>query len=123
LILADTAIWVDHLHHGDDRMAALLDAGYVVMHPYIIGEIALGNLRNRAGILDRLRLLPMTTAATDEEVLGFIERHRLFGAGVGYVDVHLLASTLLTAGARLWTRDRRLKEAAERLDIAAEPAG
>lgn len=100
-------------------MAALLDAGEVVMHPYVIGEIALGSLRNRAAILHDLRRLPRAAVADEEEVLAFIERHRLFSAGVGYVDVHLVASALLSPDTRLWTRDRRLRAAAERLGAAA----
>ena len=119
MILADTSIWVDHLSRGDDRLAALLDARDILIHPHVIGEIALGNLRDRAGIMLRLGRLPCAARVQDEEVPAFIERHALFGSGIGLVDAHLLASTLLTPEARLWTRDRRLREAAERLGIAA----
>lgn len=124
MILADTAIWIDHLHRGgDERMVALLQAGEVVIHPHVLGEIALGSLRNRAGILRDLRALPQVMMAEEEEVFGLIERHRLFGTGIGYVDAHLLASALLTSETRLWTRDRRLHEAAARLGVAAKAAG
>jgi predicted nucleic acid-binding protein len=123
LILADTAIWVDHLHRGDARMTALLDANLILMHPHVVGEIALGSLRNRAEILRGLAEMPRAEMAKEEEVLGLIERHRWFGAGIGLVDAHLLASTLLTRDARLWTRDRRLHAAAERLGVAGAPGG
>ena len=103
-------------------MAALLEAGRIAMHPHVLGEIALGSLSNRAGILRDLRAMPRVTVADEEEVLGLIERHRLFGAGIGLVDTHLLASVLLTPDARLWTRDRRLREAGERLGVAGGPA-
>lgn len=122
MILADTAIWVDHLHRSpDSRLIALLEADEVVMHPHVIGEIALGDLRNRAAILRDLRTLPPINAARDSEVLALIERRRLHGAGIGYVDAHLLASTLLAPQTRLWTRDRRLRDAAERLGIGWAP--
>ena len=121
MILADTALWVDHLHRGDDRMQALLEAGEIVMHPHVLGEIALGSLRNRAAVLRDLAAMPRVTMAAEDEVLDLIERHRLFGAGIGLVDAHLLASALLTPDAGLWTRDRRLREAAERLGVAGEP--
>jgi hypothetical protein len=123
LILADTAIWVDHLHRGGDaRMVALLDANLVLMHPHVVGEIALGSLRNRAEILRGLGEMPQAEIAREAEVLALIERHRWFGTGIGLVDAHLLASTLLTRDARLWTRDRRLHDAAERLGVAGAPA-
>lgn len=122
MILADTAIWVDHLHRGDARMTALLDANLILIHPHVIGEIALGSLRNRATILRSLTALPQAEMAKADEMLGLIERHGLFCKGIGLVDAHLLASALLTPDTRLWTRDRRLHEAAERLGIAGEPA-
>jgi predicted nucleic acid-binding protein len=118
LILADTSVWVDHLKKGDAQLAELLERGGVVMHPFIVGEIACGSLANRSTVLDLLQDLPMATVAESDEVLGFIERHRLHGKGIGYVDAHLLASTALTRGATLWTRDLRLRAAAETLGRA-----
>jgi predicted nucleic acid-binding protein len=115
LILVDTSVWVDHLRGGDAQLAALLDRGVVVMHPFVIGEIACGSLTHRASLLELLRELPAASMAESEEVLGFIERHALHGKGIGYVDVHLLASVALTQGARLWTRDKRLQAAADDL--------
>jgi hypothetical protein len=95
--------------------------GQVLTHPAVIGELALGRLSGRAEILGLLGNLPSATSATDAEVLTLIERQRLFGPGIGYVDAHLLTGTLLTADAGFWTRDTRLAAAATRLGIAAVP--
>jgi len=118
MILVDSSVWVDHLRSGDDRLTALLDRGLVLTHAFVIGELALGSLRQRAAILGALLDLPQATRATDDEVLAFIDRAGLHGLGIGYVDAHLLASVRLTPDARLWTRDRRLLAAAERLGLA-----
>ena len=115
MILVDTSVWVDHFRRSDARLARLLERGTVVMHPFVVGEIACGNLADRGSILGLLRNLPAATMAEADEVLGFIERHDLHGRGVGYVDVHLLAAVALTSGATLWTRDKRLRAAAEDL--------
>lgn len=127
MILVDTTVWVDHLRAGDKTLAGLLESGRALTHPFVIGELALGNLRQRQAILAYLQDLPEANIATDREVLQFIERHALAGLGVGYVDVHLLASTSLTAGSSLWTRDKRLSGVAERLGLASrhslEPPG
>jgi len=121
VILIDTSVWVDHLRVGDAALERLLDSGAVLGHPFVIGELALGNLRQRNFVLNALRELPQATAVADEEVLHFIDRRTLFGLGIGYVDAHLLASARLTADAKLWTRDRRLRGVAMRLGLAAEP--
>ena len=105
MILADTSVWVDHLRSGDDRLAGALERGSVVMHLFVIGEIACGSLSDRASILELLHDLPRAIVATSDEVLGFIDRHQLHGRAIGYVDVHLLASAALTEGVKLWTRD------------------
>ena len=120
MILVDSSVWIDHLRSGDATLAALLDAGRVLAHPFVIGELALGSFRQRDAIVQALRGLPPSIVASDEEVLAFIEGHRLFGLGIGYIDAHLLAAALLTPGAALWTRDRRLREAANHLAVAAE---
>ncbi len=120
MILVDTSIWVDHLRKGDETLAGLLDSGEILSHPFVIGELALGNLKQRSLILATLHDLPRAVSATDTEVLHFIDRHVLFGLGIGYVDAHLLAATRLTAGATLWTRDKPLLSAAGRLGLAAE---
>ena len=111
MILVDTSVWVDQLRRNDAQLAALLESGNVVMHPFVVGEIACGNLTRRAATLELLQALPAAVVAEHHEVAGFIERHRLYGKGIGYVDVHLLMSTALTHGATLWTRDQRLRTA------------
>ena len=118
MILADTSIWIDHLRGGDDALARQLEAGAVLMHPFVLGEIACGSLKRRAHTLSLLRALPMAAVAEFDEVLGFIEHHRLHGKGIGFVDQHLLAATALGDGARLWTRDRRLHGIAAALGLA-----
>jgi len=121
VILVDTSVWVDHFRGDEDGLADLLESGQVLIHPFIIGELALGQLRQRAVILEDLRALPSSDVATDEEVLHFIDSRAIFGRGIGYVDAHLLAAVTLTAGANLWTRDRRLASVAAELDLAASP--
>jgi predicted nucleic acid-binding protein len=118
VILTDTSIWIDHLRHGDATLVGLLETGQVLIHPFVIGELSLGNLRQRSAILSALRDLPRTAVATDDEVSIFIDRHKLFGLGIGYVDAHLLAAVSLTSGSTLWTRDRRLLAVAEKLGLA-----
>ena len=122
MILVNTSVWVDHLRVGDKALAALLEAGAVLVHPFVIGELALGNLRQREIVLNAISDLPHASAATDAEVLHFINRHALFGRGVGYVDAHLLAAVRLTAGAELWTNDKRLHRVADQLGLATAPA-
>ena len=119
MILVDTSVWVDHLRKGDQALARLLDSGMVLAHPFVIGELALGNLRQYDFILTALQDLPRAVVATQQEVLHFVAQHTLAGAGIGYVDAHLLAALRLTAGATLWTRDKRLLGVAQRLDLAA----
>jgi predicted nucleic acid-binding protein len=123
LILVDTSIWIDHLRVDNPALKTLLDAGRVLMHPFVIGELALRRMRQREIILAALSDLPCAELATDAEVLGFIDREALFGRGIGYVDVHLLASVRLAAGARLWTRDTELRDVAEELGLAITPPG
>jgi hypothetical protein len=123
VILVDTSVWVDHLHHSDGRLSAALDSGEVLVHPFVIGEIACGNLGNRAEVLRLLGSLPHAPIATDSEALRFIERQALMGRGIGYVDVHLLAAAVLAATAALWTRDHRLAVVARDLGIAFDESG
>lgn len=118
MILVDTSVWVDHLRSGDAALAAQLDAGQVLTHPFVIGELACGNLRNRREVLDLLGRLPSAPTASHAEALEFLERRALMGRGIGFVDVHLLASAALAAPVRLWTRDRRLAPIAFELDLA-----
>jgi hypothetical protein len=119
VILVDTSVWVDHLRASDATLSGLLDSA--LGHPFVTGELALGGLRQRDIVLNALRELPQVTVASDEEVLHFIDRQALFGLGIGYVDAHLLAAVRLTAGARFWTRDRRLQAVATQLGLAAVP--
>ena len=118
MILVDTSIWIDHLRAGSDLLAKLLNTGRVLAYPFVIGELALGEMRQRETILEALSNLPRAELATDVEILSFINRQALFGRGIGYIDVHLLASVRLTAGAELWTRDKRLHSVAEELGLA-----
>jgi len=120
MILVDTAIWVDHFRVGNPRLVALLDGDQVLTHPFVIGELAVGNLRPRDAILRRLHRLLVTRVASDREVLEFIHQHRLYGLGIGYIDCHLLAAVRLTPGAWFWTRDKRLLDVAARLGLAAQ---
>lgn len=123
MILVDTSVWVDHLRRGDPGLVALLERSAVLMHPFVVGEIACGNLRDRKSLLELLRDLPAAVVATDDEVMQFIERQALHGKGIGYVDIHLLASVALTGVAKLWTRDQKLRQAAASLGFThPEPA-
>jgi predicted nucleic acid-binding protein len=118
VILVDTSVWISHLRAGDLTLADRLYAGMVLTHPFVIGELALGNLRQRDVVLGALSDLPVVNTATDREALHFIDRHALWGRGIGYVDAHLLASVRLTPGAMLWTTDKRLHAVAVRLGSA-----
>jgi len=120
MVLVDTSVWVDHFRRGSDALASLLEDGEVACHPFVIGELACGNLRDREDTLALLAELPSLPKADDEEVLLFIERERLMGRGLGLLDMHLLASCAL-AGVPLWTRDARLAEAANALGLRARP--
>jgi predicted nucleic acid-binding protein len=123
VILVDSSVWVGHLRRADPALMDLLEEGMVAIHPLVIGELACGNIPQRAEVLSLLQQLPAIPTATDQEALTFIDRHHLMGRGIGYIDVHLLASTLLTDDARLWTADARLSSAASRLFVAYERAG
>lgn len=121
MILVDTSVWVDHLRTGEAGLARLLMTGQVLCHPFIIGELALGNLSGRAAILADLENLPAAPTASDEEVRRFIDDHGLAGSGIGYVDAHLAASARLGAAQGVWTRHRRLKGVLSRLMLDVDP--
>jgi predicted nucleic acid-binding protein len=123
VILVDTSVWVDHLRHGDTILAGLLQSCLVLVHPFIIGELALGGLHPNTQILTLLQALPEASVATDSEVLFLITRHNLSGCGIGYVDAHLLAATRLMPNASLWTHDKRLQAVATHLNVPASPPG
>jgi predicted nucleic acid-binding protein len=114
MVLVDTSVWVLHLRDGNDELASLLNDGRVLCHPLIVGELACGNLKDRAVILSFLQLLPMSIEAEHEEVLSFIEDNRLMGKGMGYVDGHLITSAVLT-GVPIWTLDKKLAQTADSL--------
>lgn len=115
-------MWIDHLHRSIATLADVLEASNVCTHPFIVGELACGEIKRRREVLKLLSTLPAIVIATDLEVLHFIEHHRLMGKGIGYIDAHLLASVTLTHGAKLWTRDRRLRVIADQLRVSFEPA-
>ena len=118
MILVDTSVWVDHLRKGSRALAAFLEDGRVLCHPFVIGELACGNVQNRAEILSLLAALPAAAAAGHEEAMHLLSDRKLHGKGLGWIDIHLLASALLT-GCRLWTKDRALAAAARTLKVDA----
>ena len=120
MILVDTSIWIDHLHRSEAALSALLNTSQVCTHPMIIGELALGSLRERQTILRLLSDLPSTPMATHVELLSFVEVQALFDIGLGLVDAHLLAALRLSPADRLWTRDRRLRRSATELGVLAD---
>jgi predicted nucleic acid-binding protein len=122
LILVDTSVWIDHLRTSIPLLADALESEAVLIHPFIIGELACGEMKQRREVLGLLATLPSSVMATDEETLHFIESHRLMGKGIGYIDAHLLASITLTDGAQLWTRDKRLADVAAELKISSASA-
>jgi predicted nucleic acid-binding protein len=113
------SVWIEHLRAADERIIALLDDEEILAHPLVMGEVPLGDLRERDSVLRAFWRLPQATVATDEEVLRFIDDQSLFGRGTGYIDAHLLAAARLTTGTRLRTRDRRLERVATELGLAA----
>jgi predicted nucleic acid-binding protein len=113
MILVDTSVWIDHFKAADPMFAQFLPDEPLLIHPFVLGEIALGSFAQRAALLKWLGKLTPALQASHREVLGLIQSKRLFGIGIGYIDAHLIASVQLTPGARLWTRDKRLRAAAE----------
>lgn len=118
MILVDTSVWVEHLRRREPILEAALNANEVLMHPFVLGELACGNLNRRAEVLSLMRELPPAPVVTEDEALDFIDRRKLMGRGVGYVDVHLLASVVLTESTSLWTRDKWLASLADDLGRA-----
>ena len=120
MILVDTSVWIDHLRTGDDELVQQLNNNSVLMHPFVLGELACGNLNKRREVLTLFKGLPGSPVATDDEVLFFIEQHKLMGRGIGYIDTHLLAAVALNSSARLWTRDKRLRAVGDSLSLTYE---
>ena len=117
MILVDTSIWVDHLRSGLPQLTAALQESAVLIHPWVIGELACGNLRDRSRVLELLQGLPAARVASPAEVLILIEQHQMMGRGIGFVDAQLLASSNLTH-CSLWTQDRRLADLAAALGVS-----
>jgi predicted nucleic acid-binding protein len=117
VILADTSVWIDHLRGSDDALRLQLQEIRICIHPFVIAELALGSLKDRLRTVAELEMLPHVEVAQLAEVRQMIEVHRLHGKGIGLIDAHLIASTLITAGTQLWTRDKRLRAITENLGI------
>ncbi|MCO5044890.1 MAG: PIN domain-containing protein [Verrucomicrobia bacterium] len=117
MILVDTSVWIDHLREGNRVLAKLLTDGDVLCHPFIIGEVACGHLRQRREIIALLHTLPSLDRVSDDEALFFIEKHRLYGKGIGLIDIHLLASCSI-GSCQLWTKDKRLLRIADNMGIS-----
>ena len=122
MILVDTSIWIDHLRKSDDKLKHLLAQNRILSHPFVVGELAMGNLRKRELVLGAMRDLPQSAVAEHEEVLHFVSTRKLSGLGIGYVDAHLLAAVQLTPGASLWTRDKQLAGVAAQYSLAYNQA-
>lgn len=120
MVLVDTSVWVDHFRNRSAHLVSLLEQDEVVCHPFVIGELACGNLSNRAEILGLLQSLPRAAVARHEEIMHFIDSHRLMGTGLELVDAHLLASARISH-VSIWTGDRKLKKAAEKLEVLFQP--
>ena len=116
MVLVDTSIWISHLRDGNVGLEVLLNDGSVICHPFIVGELACGHLKNRSEILSLLQALPMATNADNEEVMRFIENYHLMGKGLGYIDMHLLASAILSK-IPLWTFDKKLQEVSDKMGL------
>lgn len=118
MILVDTSVWIDHLRRSEPALVELLQSNAVAAHPFVLGELAMGSLRERGKVLGALSRLPQTKVASNPEVLRVVEGHGLFGKGLGYIDAHLLTAVMLTPGTRLWTRDKTLMSAAVAAGLA-----
>jgi predicted nucleic acid-binding protein len=118
MILVDTSVWADHIRQKNDRMSTLLKDGQILIHPYVVGELALGNLHNRAVYLASFESFPPAIIARDDEFMAMIDAHQLHGTGIAYIDAHLLASSRLSF-AKLWTNNKRLQLVAERFGLAS----
>ncbi len=117
MVLVDTSVWVDHLRRTNAQLVELLNQGAVAVHPYVVGELACGNLRNRELILGLLRALPESRVVEHDEALQFLANEKLHGRGLGWIDIHLLASARLSETA-LWSLDKALAGAAGSLGLA-----
>lgn len=119
MILADTSVWADHLRAADALLTACLEVQEILLHPFVIGELAMGSTPRYDATLASLNNLKQIEVARPDEVLHLIRQHRLMGTGIGYIDAHLLASVKLVPGTQFWTRDKRLRRAAEVMGLAS----
>jgi predicted nucleic acid-binding protein len=117
MILVDTSVWIDHFHHSDEDLKELLLSNQVCIHPFILGELSCGNISNRKEVLSLLRTLRNIDLVLDEEVILLIEERKLYGKGLGFIDIHLLASAMIHQ-VPIWTRDKSLKQIAEELGVS-----
>ncbi|MGG6898977.1 MULTISPECIES: type II toxin-antitoxin system VapC family toxin [Rhizobium] len=117
MILADTSIWIDHFRKADSELRKIIEDDRLLCHPAVIGELALGSLRDRSSVISFLTAQRSAVVATHDDVMTMIDRHGIFSMGIGYTDAHLLASALLDQRAALWTRDKRLRTAAKRAGV------
>ncbi|WP_455269692.1 type II toxin-antitoxin system VapC family toxin [Rhizobium herbae] len=122
MILADTSVWIRYIRFGESDFSRLLMAGNILMHPFVMGELALGSLKDRFAFLEQLRQMIQVTVASDGEVMQLIESRRMFSTGIGYADAHLLTSISLSPGTLFWTFDKRLRAAAEKLSVSYLPS-
>jgi len=116
MVLVDTSVWIEHFRKGHPLLVCLLEEGEVLTCPYVIGEIALGNLKNRAEILKLFNTLPRSSLVSQDEVMFFIESHKLMGSGIGYIDAQILASASISK-ALILTLDKNLRKVAEHLGL------
>lgn len=121
MILVDTSIWIDHFRYGDEELRKIVNDDRLVCHPFIVGELALGSLRERNAVLAFLAAQREVMIATHAEVMTIIERHSIFSMGIGYTDAHLVTSILLDPRSSLWTRDKRLAAAAQKVGVTHYP--
>ena len=118
MILADTSVWINHFRARDDMLVDLLASAQILTHPFVIGEMAMGSLANRKQVIALMNELQVTLTASNDELLRFVDHHRLYGKGIGLIDAHLLAATVLSPGSRLWTFDKRLATVAAHLGVS-----
>jgi predicted nucleic acid-binding protein len=123
MILVDSSVWIDHFRSAEPLLQQLIIERNVLSHPFVVGELAMGSIRDREIAIQALSRLPGTVLMEDDDVLALVARFKLYGRGLGYIDAHLLASTRSTPAASIWTRDRRVRSVAEELGIAAELPG
>jgi predicted nucleic acid-binding protein len=118
MYLVDTSVWIDHLNKSEPLLVSLLNDNVVCTHPFIIGEIALGNLRQREIVIGYLQGIPQARVGSDFEVMHFISKRMLYGKGIGYVDAHLVTSALLMDNIYIWTRDKKLLKITKQFSLA-----